>query len=213
MSQEAEQNYRKSGFHQEVGIGEKPALLMVDFVKAYLDGSSPLYAAVEEVRDSCVELLAIVREAGVPIFHSNVSYRPGSPDGGMFRKKLPLLRVFEEGSPLAEFAEGLEPAPDEAVITKQYASAFFGTSLASSLTTMGVDSLMIAGVTTSGCIRATAVDAMQHGFRSIVVEDAVGDRHPDPHEANLFDLKAKYSDLVTVNDVRKYLESWRQSIE
>ena len=208
MSHDVEQNYRASGFHQDVGFGKNPALLMVDFVEAYLDKSSPLYAGVEAVRDRCVELLDIVREAGIPIFHTNVSYRPGSPDGGMFRRKLPLLRVFEEGSPLAEFASGLEPAEGESVITKQYASAFFGTPLASSLTMLGVDSLMIAGVTTSGCVRASALDALQHGFRSIVVRDAVGDRHPDPHEANLFDLQAKYSDLVTVGDVREYLESW-----
>ena len=209
MSKGAEQNYRESGFHQDLGFGETPALLMVDFVKAYLDKSSPLYAGVEAVRDRCVDLLEIVREAGIPIFHSNVSYRPGSPDGGMFRRKLPLLEVFEEGSPLAKFASGLEPAAGESVITKQYASAFFGTALASSLTMLGVDSVMIAGVTTSGCVRASALDALQHGFRSIVVRDAVGDRHPDPHEANLFDLQAKYSDLVRVNEVREYLESWK----
>jgi maleamate amidohydrolase len=209
MSKGAEQNYRESGFHQDLGFGETPALLMVDFVKAYLDKSSPLYAGVEAVRDRCVNLLEIAREAGIPIFHSNVSYRPGSPDGGRFRRKLPLLEVFEEGSPLAEFASGLEPAAGESVITKQYASAFFGTALASSLTMLGVDSVMIAGVTTSGCVRASALDALQHGFRSIVVRDAVGDRHPDPHEANLFDLQAKYSDLVSVNEVREYLESWK----
>jgi nicotinamidase-related amidase len=207
MSQGAEQNYRESGFHQDMGFGETPALLMVDFVEAYLDKDSPLYAGVEAVRDCCVELLEITRTAGIPIFHTNVRYRPGSPDGGMFRRKLPLLEVFEEGSPLAAFAGGLEPADGESVVTKQYASAFFGTPLASSLTMLGIDSVLIAGVTTSGCIRASALDALQHGFRSIVVRDAVGDRHPDPHEANLFDLQAKYSDLVTVDDVRQYLES------
>jgi len=207
MTQGAEQNYRASGFHQAVGFGKNPALLMVDFVEAYLDKSSPLYAGVELVRDRCIELLGIAREAGIHIFHSNVSYRPGSPDGGMFRRKLPLLKVFEEGSPLAAFASGLEPAAGESVISKQYASAFFATPLASLLTVLGVDSVLIAGVTTSGCVRASALDALQHGFRSIVVKDAVGDRHPDPHEANLFDLQAKYSDLVSVNEVREYLES------
>jgi nicotinamidase-related amidase len=209
MSKGAEQNYRESGFHQDLGFGEVPALLMVDFVEAYLEKSSPLYAGVEVVRERCIELLEISRAAGIPIFHTNVLYRSGSPDGGIFRRKLPLLEAFEEGSPLAEFASGLEPAAGESVITKQYASAFFGTALASSLTTLGVDSVIIAGVTTSGCVRASALDALQHGFRSIVVRDAVGDRHPDPHEANLFDLQAKYSDLVSVDDVRKYLESWK----
>jgi nicotinamidase-related amidase len=205
MSSELESNYRASGFHRQLGFGQNPALLVVDFVKAYTDPDSVLYAGVEAVRERCVELLEIARSAGIQVFHSNVSYRPGTTDGGMFKRKLPLLEVFHEGSPLAEFADGLEPLAGESVITKQYASAFFGTSLASLLTSTGVDSILIAGVTTSGCIRSTAVDAMQHGFRSIVVSDAVGDRHPDPHKANLFDLQAKYSDLVTVDEVRRNL--------
>ena len=205
MSSELENNYRASGFHQQLGFGRNPALLLVDFVKAYTDESSPLYAGVEQVLANCVELLGMARDAGMPVFHSNVSYRPGTTDGGMFKKKLPILKVFDEGSPLAEFADGLEPVAGESVVTKQYPSAFFGTSLTSLLTTVGVDTTLIAGVTTSGCVRGTAVDAMQHGFRSIVVSDAVGDRHPDPHKANLFDLQAKYSDLVTLDEVRSYL--------
>ena len=205
MREDLEQNYQRSGFGQSLTLGQHPALLMVDFVKAYLEPDSPLYAGVEGVREQCVELLAICRSAHLPIFHSNVSYRPGSPDGGVFRRKLPLLEVFESGSSLAEFADGLEPIVGESVVTKQYASAFFGTALASSLTMLGVDSVLIAGVTTSGCVRASALDALQHGFVSIVVEDAVGDRHAAPHEANLFDLRSKYSDLVKVAEVASLL--------
>lgn len=206
MTNDLETSYRNAGFHQQLGFGRNPALLVVDFARAYTDRDSPLYAGVEVVLASCVELLGSVRKAGIPVFHTRVSYRPGTSDGGMFKRKLPMLEVFDEGSPLAEFAGGLEPVDGESVITKQYASAFFGTPLASMLTADGVDSVLIAGVTTSGCIRATALDAMQHGFRSIVVSDAVGDRHPEPHEANLFDLQAKYSDLVTVEEVRRQLE-------
>ena len=206
MTDSVEKNYQRSGFGQSVGFGQKPALLMVDFVKAYLDQDSPLYAGVEDVLENCIELLGIARRARIPVFHSNVSYRPGSPDGGLFIRKLPLLNVFEAGSPLAEFAHGLEPIHGETVVTKQYASAFFGTSLATSLTALGVDCVMVAGVTTSGCVRASALDAMQHGFISIVVSDAVGDRHSAPHEANLFDLQAKYSDLLTVEEVRAQLK-------
>jgi len=207
MSEDREQNYQRSGFGHSTGFGKRPALLMIDFVKAYLVESSPLYAGVEAVRNRCVHLLAICREAGIPVFHTHVSYRPGSPDGGVFRRKLPLLEVFEVGSPLAEFAEGLEPADGESIITKQYASAFFGTPLASSMSMLGIDSVLIAGVTTSGCVRASALDALQHGFISIVVKDAVGDRHAAPHQANLFDLQAKYSDLVTVAAVEKFLKA------
>ena len=205
MGEDLKKNYQRSGFGQALGFGQRPALLVVDFVKAYLDQDSPLYAGVEGVRDQCIELLEICRTAGLPIFHSNVSYRPGSPDGGVFRRKLPLLEVFEVGSTLAEFATGLEPRAGESVVTKQYASAFFGTPLASSLAMLGVDSVLIAGVTTSGCVRASALDALQHGFVSIVVEDAVGDRHAAPHQANLFDLESKYSDLITVAEVGRLL--------
>ena len=126
---------------------------------------------------------------------------------GSFSRKVPALRHFEVGrnSQLAEFAEGLEPGPGETLITKQYASAFFGTTLASTLTALGVDTLLIAGVSTSGCVRATAVDACQHGFVTWVVRDAVGDRADGPHEANLFDLQAKYAEVVTLDTVQRYL--------
>ena len=124
--------------------------------------------------------------------------RPGGRDGGIFFRKLPALRCFEAGAhpELAAFDPALAPAPGETVITKQYASAFFGTTLASTLVDAGVDTLLIAGVSTSGCIRATALDACQHGFIPLVVREAVGDRHPAPHEANLFDLQAKYAEVV-----------------
>jgi len=193
------------GFGEGLGFGSRPALLVIDFVKAYLNKGSPLYAGVEAVRDQCVELLTYARATGIPIFHTNVSYRPGSADGGIFRRKLPLLSVFEEGSPYADFVDGLEPFPAETVITKQYASAFFGTPLASSLTVQGVDTVIICGVTTSGCIRASAVDAVQHGFLPVVVREAVGDRDEAPHVANLFDLQAKYADVVPIDDVLTYL--------
>ena len=124
------------------------------------------------------------RAAGIPVLHTNVQYQPGGRDGGVFFRKVPALACFEAGAhpELAAFAEGLEPAAGETVITKQYASAFFGTSLASTLTALGVDTVLIAGVSTSGCVRATALDACQHGFVPFVVRDAVGDRHPAPHD-------------------------------
>ena len=205
MGMDAEKNYRASGFLHELGFGQSPALVLVDFVRAYTEESSPLYAGVEDVRARCELLLGIARKAGIPIFHTCVSYRPGTDDGGMFRRKLPVLSVFEQGSPLAGFAQGLAPHEGETVVTKHYASAFFGTSLAADLHALGVDTVLLAGVTTSGCIRASAVDAVQNDFHSMVITDAVGDRLEGPHEANLFDLQAKYSDLVTVEEVHQYL--------
>ncbi|HEY7752644.1 MAG TPA: isochorismatase family protein [Steroidobacteraceae bacterium] len=189
--------------------GRRPALLIVDFVRAYLAPGSPLYAGVEDARAGAERLLGLARQAGIPVFHSNVSYEPGGADGGVFFRKLPVLSCFERGRnpEMAAFAQGLEPRPGETVVTKQYASAFFGTTLASQLKALGVDTVLIAGVSTSGCVRATAVDACQHGFVPLVVRDAVGDRHPGPHEANLFDLQAKYAEVVDLEAAAAYLAS------
>ncbi len=206
MTQSVQENYAEAGFGQTLGFGERPALLMVDFVKAYLVEDSPLYAGVETVRDNCASLLAAARSAGIPVLHTNVSYQPGGADGGLFMRKLPLLKVFEQGSPLGDFVDGLEPAAGETVITKQFASGFFGTELANILSSLDVDTVLIAGVTTSGCVRATALDALQNGFAPVVVRDAVGDRNPAPHEANLFDLQAKYADVISLSEAIKYLE-------
>jgi nicotinamidase-related amidase len=138
-----------------------------------------------------------------------VVYQPGGRDGGVFFRKVPALSCFEAGAhpDLAAFAEGLDPAPGETVISKQYASAFFGTSLSSTLTALGVDTVLIAGLSTSGCVRASAVDCCQHGFVPVVVREAVGDRAPGPHEANLFDLQAKYAEVANLATVRQYLKS------
>jgi nicotinamidase-related amidase len=139
--------------------------------------------------------------------HTRVEYEPGGTDGGVFYRKVRARACFDRGNPLAEFGEGLAPVPGEVVVTKQYASAFFGTSLASTLTARGVDTLIVTGVSTSGCMRATALDACQHGFIPIVVRDAVGDRDPEVHNSNLFDLDAKYADVVSEVDVMEYLDN------
>jgi maleamate amidohydrolase len=187
--------------------GAKPALLIVDFVRAYLTPGSPLYAGVEPARSATERLLGLARAAGIPVMHTNVVYEPGGSDGGVFFRKLPALASFERGRhpELAAFAEGLEPRPDEPVFSKQYASAFFGTGLAEALRARAVDTVLIAGVSTSGCVRATAVDACQHGFVPLVVREAVGDRHPAPHEANLFDLQAKYAEVIGLAEAEHYL--------
>jgi maleamate amidohydrolase len=195
------------GFNRRLSPGQRPALLVIDFVKAYLTPGSLLYAGVEDARAACESLLQAARAANIPVLHTNVAYQAGGRDGGVFFRKLPALACFEAGAnpELTEFAEGLAPAPGEIVITKQYASAFFGTSLAATLTSMQVDTVLIAGVSTSGCIRASAVDACQHGFIPLVVRDAVGDRAPGPHEANLFDLQAKYAEVVSLIEACSYL--------
>ena len=207
MSDSLSKSYAAGGFGKSLQPGRQPALLVIDFVRAYLVPGSPLYAGVEAARDACRELLGAARAAGIPVIHTNVQYQPGGRDGGVFFRKVPALACFEAGAhpDLAAFAGGLEPAAGETVITKQYASAFFGTSLASTLTALGVDTVLIAGVSTSGCVRATAVDACQHGFVPFVVREAVGDRHEAPHAANLFDLQAKYAEVVSLGFAQDYL--------
>jgi len=195
------------GFNRRLALGDRPALVVIDFVQAYLKPSSPLYAGVESARAACASLLQAARAAGIPILHTNVSFQPGGKDGGIFYRKLPALSCFERGlhPELTEFGVGLEPAAGETLIVKQYASAFFGTSLAATLISQRVDTLLIAGVSTSGCVRATAVDACQHGFIPVVVRDAVGDRASGPHEANLYDLQAKYAEVMSLDEVVVYL--------
>lgn len=201
-------NYAAGGFGLALQPGRRPALLVIDFVRAYLVEGSPLYAGAEPARAAAQTLLDAARRAGIPVVHTNVQYQRGGRDGGVFFRKVPALKCFEAGvhPDLAAFATGLEPVAGETVITKQYASAFFGTTLASTLTSLGVDTLLIAGVSTSGCVRASAVDACQHGFIPLVVREAVGDRHPAPHEANLFDLQAKYAEVVGLELALEYLQ-------
>jgi len=208
MSSSLTDNYAAGGFGLTLQPGRRPALLVIDFVRAYLVAGSPLYAAAEPARAAAQTLLEAARRAAIPVIHTNVEYQPGGRDGGVFFRKVPALKCFEAGAhpDLAAFAAGLEPVAGETVITKQYASAFFGTTLASTLTAQGVDTLLIAGVSTSGCVRASAVDACQHGFIPLVVREAVGDRHPAPHEASLFDLQAKYAEVVGLDMALQYLQ-------
>ena len=205
MPDELAENYR-GAFDGSLGFGKAPALILIDFVEAYFDKDSPFYAGVEAELESALRIRDRARAIGIPVIYTNVVYHDAGADGGVFYRKLPALSVFDAGSPLGDWAAGLEPAAGELVISKQYPSAFFGTPLAATLKAGGIDTLIITGVTTSGCVRATCVDAMCHGFIPIVVADACGDRHQAPHEANLFDMQAKYGDVVTEAEVDGYLQ-------
>ncbi|WP_019925604.1 isochorismatase family protein [Nocardia sp. BMG111209] len=189
-------DYRTHGFAARLGAGEKLAVLVIDVCMAYLTDGSPLRAPVEDAVAATARLVARARETGVPVIFTRVSYRPGTGDGGLFRRKVPALGSFEEGNPLAEFPPDPAPRPGETVVSKHYASAFHGTALAADLSTRRIDTVLVTGLTTSGCIRASATDALQHGFRPLVVADACGDRDPRLHEANLLDLDAKYADVI-----------------
>ena len=198
-------NYARAGYNSRLGYGARPALLMIDFAEAYFEPTSPLYANVEATLASALRMREAARRAKIPVVLTQVKYRRGGIDGGIFFQKTPPLACFEEGNPLSAWARGLVPHPDDIVVTKQYPSAFFNTNLAAMLTALKVDTAIITGVTTSGCVRATCVDAVSSGFRPIVVREAVGDRAPGPHEANLYDMNAKYGDVVPEADALAYL--------
>ncbi len=148
----------------------------------------------------------------MPVIFTRVAYQPGGVDGGLFYRKVPALKCFEDGHPLGDFPDTVRPLPGDLVVTKQYASSFFGTTLASSLNAMGIDTLLITGYSTSGCVRASALDALQHGFTPFVIRDACGDRHPSPHDANLFDLQAKYAEVIDEGEALRHLAAGSGSI-
>lgn len=201
-------NYKKA-YDRRVGFGSRPALILIDFCMGYFDESCDLYAGVEDALASALRVRAAARAAGVPVILTNVVYHPSAINGGRFFEKAAPLKNFIESNPMGAWGPGLEPFADELVVSKQYPSAFFGTSLASTLTAMGVDSVLLTGLTTSGCVRASCVDAMSHGFRTAVIADACGDRHPAPHEANLFDMNAKYADVVSEDEAVAFLGGLR----
>ncbi len=198
-------DYKSAGFGGALAFGKRPALVIVDFVRAYIEPGSPLYAGVETAFESAKRVTAAARAACIPVIFTGVEYEPGGVNGGVFYRKVGALKVFDKGSRLAEYCNGLAPEPGEMLLLKQYASAFFGTSLAATLTSQQIDTVIIVGVSTSGCVRATALDACQYGFIPFVVRDAVGDRDPRPHEANLFDLQAKYAEVVSEAQIVAHL--------
>ena len=207
-------NYARAGYHASQIWGRRPALILIDFAQAYYDSASPLFGGegCRSALESALRLREIAHACGVPVVLSEVKYRKGGADGGIFFRKAPPLTCFVEGEPTQAFASGLAPREDEFIVTKQYPSAFFGTSLSASLTSAGVDTLILTGVTTSGCVRATCVDSMSHGFVTLVVREGVGDRDPRPHEANLYDMSAKYADVVSEERTAAYLRenaNWR----
>jgi maleamate amidohydrolase len=195
-------------YNGSLGFGDSPVLLLVDVCEAYVDPDSPLYAGVEDSADVMRELVTAARANEVPVIFTRVVYEPGGANGGYFYKKVPVLNVFDEGSKFGAWLPGLAPEGDERVVTKQYPSAFVGTDLANELHEQGVDTVIICGWSTSGCVRATGVDTVSYGFIPIVVRDGVGDRHPEPHEANLFDLQSKYADVVDSSEVLAYFEKF-----
>lgn len=198
---ETARRYEARDFGSDAGFGDSPALLVIDLINAFTDPATNLGSELDDVVERTGDLLAAFRDADLPRYFTTVAYEESYGDAGVFIEKVPALRELRLGTAAVEVDDRIAPEDTERVILKKYASAFFGTDLVTELTTDGVDTLVIAGVTTSGCVRATAVDSLQHGYRTIVPRDAVGDRAEGPHRANLFDIDAKYGDVVTAEEV------------
>jgi maleamate amidohydrolase len=203
---ETEEYYAARGFGTRVGFGARPALLVIDMTRAFCDPSYKVGADLTPTIEAIAPLLEASRAAGVPVFYTTIAYREDGGDGGVFLKKIPSLRELRLDDPAtSEFDPRIAPAEGDTVIAKKFPSAFFGTSLASMLVARGVDTLVLTGCSTSGCIRATAIDAVSNGYRVIVPEEAVADRVPGPHYANLFDINAKYGDVLPLAEVLEAL--------
>ncbi|KAK8044064.1 hypothetical protein PG993_004088 [Apiospora rasikravindrae] len=206
-------SYQASGFGNRMGWGARPALLLIDVCKAYWTPGSPLdlfsFPPARECPDVMKRLLATARENKIPVIWTAVEYHPNldMADAGLFWKKSKSLRVFNQGLDDQGLGEPLREGGGELVVKKKYASAFFGTALASDLQVMGVDTVVICGVSTSGCVRASALDAMQNGFRPMVVGTACGDRSEEIQNANLFDLNAKYADVISEEEAIEHLQA------
>jgi len=203
-------DYSAAGFGGTLQPGSRPVLLLIDFARAYLDPASQLYAGVEAVRASAARLHTAARAAGVPVIFTRVEYSADGHEGGVFYKKVAALKAFTTGNPMGDFTPELTPLPGDEIITKHYPSAFFGTALAETLHADGIDTILITGLSTSGCVRASAVDAICHGFVPLVVVDAVGDRDAKVQAANLFDLGAKTAELVSEAQAAAYLSGLKR---
>jgi nicotinamidase-related amidase len=208
MSDEAaRQVYAKAGLGESVTLGSRPAVLVVDFSCGFTDPECRLGSDLTPQVEQTKRLLDAARGKRLPVVYTTIGFDASLKDGGLWMQKVPALADLQMGGQWVDIDPRLEPRDDETVIVKKGASGFFGTNLASVLVSQRVDTVILCGATTSGCIRATAIDLLQYGWPTIVPRECVGDRAQAPHDANLFDIQAKYADVVSVDDALAYLES------
>jgi maleamate amidohydrolase len=204
---EARRVYERARIGESVTLGTRPGVLVVDFSCGFTDPECMLGADVTAEVEATKRLLDAAREKGLPVIFTTIGFEASLKDGGLWLQKVPSLGDLQVGGHWVEIDPRLDPQPDETIVLKKGASAFFGTNLATILVSQGIDSVILCGATTSGCIRATAIDLLQYGFPAMVPRECVGDRAQAPHEANLFDIQAKYADVVSVDEALAYVES------
>lgn len=211
-SKSDEEFFRERGFGQKLGFGQRPALVVVDLICGFTDPDMPLGANLDAQVEVSNTLLAACRKANAPIFFTTTSYDDASlKDGGIWTFKQKGAATLRSGTKAVEVDPRLQRQPTDSLLVKKYASCFFGTDLVSRLVAHGIDTIVITGCTTSGCVRATAVDAVQYGIRPMVVREGVGDRSMAAHEQSLFDLQQKYCDVISAAEALEYLSS--QSVQ
>jgi maleamate amidohydrolase len=204
---EAREVYERAGLGQRFTMGERPAVLVIDFSCGFTDPDCTLGSDMTSEVEATRRLLDAARAKGLPVIYTTIAFDPHGKDGGLWLQKVPALGDLEVGGRWAAIDPRLDPREDEPVVLKKGASGFFGTNLASILVSQGVDSVVLCGATTSGCVRATAIDLLQYGWPTVVPRECVGDRAQAPHEANLFDIQAKYADVVPLEAALAYVES------
>jgi maleamate amidohydrolase len=210
--EQAREVYAAARLGQRVTLGSRPAVLVVDFSCGFTDPECTLGANMSAEVEATRRLLDAVRARGLPVIFTTIGYEPSLKDGGLWLQKVPSLGDLQIGGRWVEIDPRLEPRTDETIVLKKGASAFFGTNLPAILVSQNVDSVILCGATTSGCVRATAIDLLQYGYPTLVPRECVGDRAQAPHEANLFDIDAKYADVVPLDDVLDYVESVRGTV-
>jgi nicotinamidase-related amidase len=205
--EEARQIYANARLGESVTMGSRPAVLVVDFSCGFTDPDCALGSDLTPQVEATRRLLDAAREKEIPVIFTTIGFEPSLKDGGLWLQKVPSLGDLQLGGHWVEIDPRLAAGPDETVIVKKGASAFFGTNLAAILISQGIDSIILSGATTSGCVRATAIDLLQYGYPTLVPRDCVGDRAQAPHDANLFDIQAKYADVVSLDEALAYVAS------
>jgi nicotinamidase-related amidase len=199
--------FTQRGFGLTIGFGHRPAVLVIDMIRAFTNPDTMLGANLDAQIEATQNLLRIARARSLPVIFSTVSYDDVDlKDAGIWALKQRGVMDLRTGTPEVELDQRLQRMSSEGWLVKKYASCFFGTDLSSRLLSQGIDTLLIAGCTTSGCVRATAVDALQTGFRAMVIRECVGDRSKSAHDQSLFDLHAKYADVVGLDETCAYIE-------
>jgi len=205
--EQAREVYARAGLGESVTLGTSPVVLVVDFSCGFTDPASTLGSDLTAQVEATRRLLDAARAKGLRAIFTTIGFEPNLQDGGLWLQKVPSLGELQLGGRWVDIDPRLEPREDEPIVVKKGASGFFGTNLASILITMGADTVVLCGATTSGCVRATAIDLLQYGYPTLVPRECVGDRAQAPHEANLFDIQAKYADVVSLDEALAYVES------